>query len=144
MLNHYARIVQPSLALEAARAADDGFTRALAAATFSDPERLRRGLPTRSLEQVLNVQSNGGSGCSSVADNLDASYLASIADTMGYYAAFASTAPLIAATFADPTTWTRCSMPTFGSAASAWDAVTACYTFHDLALCSGMDKSVYS
>jgi hypothetical protein len=89
--------------------------------------------------ELLNVTSNGGSGCVSVADNLSASYLGSIADTMSYFQAFAVTAPAVATAFADPTSWVRCPSLTLGSAAAAWSEVTGRYTFHDLALRYAME-----
>ena len=92
-------------------------------------------------EQMLNKRSYGGTGCTSVEEMLAGCYLAGMADVGTSMQAFADSVPLIASTFADPTSWSRSNSTAFGSAASTWNTVTSAYTFPDLAL-SGADKPV--
>ena len=144
MLNHYARIVEPYLALPAAAVADTAFAAAVATATNTDAALLRRGTPGRHLEQFLNRISLGGSGCTSLADLLDAHYLGSITDTMESLTAFTTTAPILASHFSDPSTWASCSISTLGSAATAWDHLTSLPQFHDLAVTDNIrDLPIY-
>ena len=91
---------------------------------------MQPGLPTASLEQMINAVDRAGTGCISIADNLHASYLGSIADTLPVTASYSSP---VAEAFANPATWSRSTSSSIRSAASAWSLVTTLPTFRDLA-----------
>ena len=92
---------------------------------------------------MQNIISFGGTGIVSLHKTREGRFLGSVIDTLPHFASFAEVTPRIAAAAADPDSWSRCLLPTFASAASAWSSITSLPTFHDLRNEGPLERKAY-
>ena len=138
LLNHHARVVRPELNAQAARIADSAMATALARATRTDPELLKPGLPSRTIEQLrLPASGCGGGGYTSLERLLPAAYLGSFTDTLPGIGDIDSPIKDI---FKDPSSWSASFSPALAAAAASFTSVTNEDAFDDP---RDLDKAAY-